>query len=223
MNDTITGIFVEETKNRFLCTVEINGCVEKCHISSSCRLENFVSLAGKEVVLSKIQSQNASARYTVMAIKHKHSYIILNPSLANTAIRSCIHNRRFAFLGKRSEIKKECKINDYKSDFYIPSQKRIIEVKSVISFNEVIAFPTVYSERAIKQLDSISALLKDGYKASYIIVSLNPYAKTLEINKATKLFEKLSMCMEDGLELKCMKCNLLDMEPVIIGSIPIII
>ena len=56
------GIFKEELKNRFLCLVEVDGEDTLCYIPSSCRLSNFVSMAGKTVLLCKRKINRRLAR-----------------------------------------------------------------------------------------------------------------------------------------------------------------
>ena len=95
---------------------------------------------------------------------------------------SHIHSRRFAILGKRSSIKKECTIAGYKSDLYIEDTKTVVEIKSILSFRGEAEFPSVYSQRAVDQLMKIEDLLEKGYRACYVFVSLNPKVKQLTLN-----------------------------------------
>lgn len=99
----IVGTFVSEEKNRFLCTVNNAGIHETCYIASSCRLDNFIDLRGKRVLLKATASKNASTKYAVCAVKHKQSYILLNTALANRAIENSMNSRRLSCFGKRSE------------------------------------------------------------------------------------------------------------------------
>lgn len=115
------GIFKEELKNRFLCLVEVDGEDTLCYIPSSCRLSNFVSMAGKTVLLSPVAATDARTKYSVEALAVGHEFVLLNMSKANKVVIDNIHSRRFAILGKRSSIKKECTIAGYKSDLYMLS------------------------------------------------------------------------------------------------------
>ncbi len=208
------GRFISESKNRFLCTVEINGVEEICYIASSCRLDNFIDLRGKNVLLRKNKRESSSTQYSVLGVKHKRSYILLNTSWANKAMETDLHSRRFSFIGTRSEIKKEAVVNGYRSDFFIPSSKTIIEVKSVISTSTAAVFPTVFSERTIHQLEAIESLLSEGYKACFFIVSLNPYVKEIKLLKDTECYKILSKCVDLGLIVKGYSCRLsLDSKP----------
>lgn len=222
-SDCIIGRFLSESKNRFLCTVEIGSAEEICHIASSCRLDNFIDLCGKNVLLRKNKGYTSLTRYSVLGVKHKRSYILLDTSWANKAMENDLRSRRFAFIGKRNDVKKEFVINGYRTDFYIPSSKTVVEVKSVISTSTVAIFPTVYSERTIHQLEAIEALLTEGYKACFFIVSLNPYVKEIILLKNNECCKRLSKCMERGLILNGYSCRLLlDGKPYIEGKVPIV-
>ena len=218
------GRFISESKNRFLCTVQVDGTEETCYIASSCRLDNFIDLRGRNVLLRKNTGRNISTKYSVLGVKHKRSYILLNTSWANKAIAVDIHGRRFSFLGKRNEVKKEFVLNGYRADFYIPETKTIIEVKSVISLSSTAQFPTVFSERTIHQLVTIENLLAEGYHASFIIVSLNPYVNEIQLLEDSECYARLKRCCDKGLVLKGFSCQLsVDGEPHIKKEIPIVL
>ena len=58
----------------------------------------------------------------------------------------------------------------------------------------------MYSERAVKQLKEISRLLDEGYRACYILVSLNPSVKEIVINAEVKDYYNTFMeCIEKGM------------------------
>ena len=168
------GYFVREEKNRFICTVDVRGENIECYIPSSCKLGNFLKLAGKEVILRKNLATDARTKYAVFAVKYKYNYIVLNTSEANKVIFDSLGRRLFAYMGKRSNPQKEIVVDGYKTDIYLPGEDTIIEVKSIISLDKQAIFPTVYSERAINQLKKIRELLQGGKKVTYLFVSLNP-------------------------------------------------
>lgn len=217
-----TGQFISESKNRFLCTVKIDGAEEVCYIASSCRLDNFIDLRGKNVLLIKNKGTKGRTQYSVIGVKHKRNYIILNTSWANKAIDSSFLKRRFSFLGKRKDYRAEIDVSGYKADFYIPSSKSIIEVKSVISTNDTAVFPTVYSERTLGQLKRIANLLDEGYKGYFIIVSLNPYVKAIKLLQDTEVITQLNECIARGLIVKGFCCHLsVGCVPQITKEIPV--
>lgn len=217
----VSGKFLRELKNRFLCEVEIDGKVEECYVPSSCHLGNFLQLKGKKVVLVPTQGKKPRTRYALLAMPYKRNFIVLNTSLSNAAIENSIHSRRFSFLGKRTKILREHYVDGYKADLYIPKSKTIIEVKSIISSADNADFPTVYSERTQDQLKSIQKLLDEGYRVFFIIVSLNPYLKEITINKDTEFYSELCKCTEKGMELRAYTSCLQDNSIFIKKEIPV--
>ena len=218
----ISGVFVKELKNRFLCEVKIDGKVEECYVPSSCHLSNFLQLKGKRVVLIPTQGKNPRTKYALYAAPYRRNYIILNTSLSNVAIEKGIHNRRFSYLGKRSNVQKEHSVEGYKADLYIPQTKTIVEIKSVLSENDEAVFPTEFSERTQNQLKSIQEMLEKGYKVVFIIVSLNPYIKKLTIDKSTEFYSELTRCIEKGMEIRAYTSHLKDYEIEIKKQIPLL-
>lgn len=219
----IHGIFKCELKNRFLCLVSIDDKDTICYIPSSSRLENFIDLQGKEVLLVPTESKTARTKYAVYAIKKKQNYIILNTSVPNRIINKEIHNRRFSFLGKRNNVSREKRINEYKCDLFIEDTQTIVEIKSIITENSSAVFPAVHSDRAISQLREISALLENGYKAYYCFVSLNPYVKEIKINEQEKEFYELfNECIEKGMLVSWVALEMKNEEPRIKNQVRVI-
>ena len=217
-----TGQFISESKNRFLCTVNIDGTEEVCHIATSCRLDNFIDLQGKRVLLLKNKGITGRTKYSVIGVKHKRNYIILNTSWANKAIGSVFLKRRFSFLGKRKDYRIECDVNGYWADFFIPCSKTVIEVKSVIATSETAVFPTVYSERTLGQLIVIADLLDEGYKGYFFIVALNPYVKSIKLLNNTEVVRQLNKCVARGMGIKGFCCRLSNNGlPQITSEIPV--
>ena len=218
------GIFKEELKNRFLCLVEIDGEDTLCYIPSSCRLSNFIDLSGREVLVLPVLSHDARTRYSVYALAGNHGFILLNMSKANEAVADSISSRRFSFLGKRKLIRKEYKVGGYKSDLYIEDTKTVIEIKSILSFakSREARFPSIYSQRAIDQLVKLRCLLDEGYRVSYIFVSLNPSIKRLVINEEIEEYRNaFNCCVEKGMMVKGVSLRLSDGEPLIHSSMPV--
>lgn len=196
-----TGIFRQELKNRFLCEVDIDGKSTVCYVPSSCHLGNFLDLSGKKVLLVPTKGEKTRTEYALFAVPYKRKHILLNTSFANRVIIEKIHTRSFSSLGPRKVVFKEHVINGYKADLFIADTNTVIEVKSVISIDDTGCFPTIYSERAINQLDKVIDLLQVGYKAHYIIVALNPYTKSIKITKDTLFRPSFDACIKLGMQI----------------------
>ena len=163
------GVFKQEIKNRFLCNVEINGETVTCYVPSSCRLSNFLDMKNRSVMLTPINNPKARTRFALYAVKYGKTYVPINLSNSNRIVEQQIHRRFFSFLGQRKDITREKKIEDYKCDLYINDTETIIEIKSLLAFKKKAIFPTIYSERAIKQLEQIAELLDKGYKMQILL------------------------------------------------------
>ena len=219
----IFGKFIREEKNRFLCTIEIDGSETLCYIASSCRLTNFINLNGKTVMLVPTRGPKAKKEYAVFAVKFKRSFILLNTSMANYAVANSMHSKKLSCFGKRETVLREHTVGGYKADFYIPDSKTIVEVKSVIATSDDAIFPSVFSERTVRQLSTIKQLLKLGYTAHFVIVALNPYVKRISLLPNSPIYCALESCISCGLKLEAFTCRLgQDGVPYLDKCIPIV-
>lgn len=219
----IYGTFKEETKNRFLCQVTIDNEDVECYIPSSCRLGNFIDMKGRTVLLKRNQAKDARTEYAVYAVKIKNEFILLNLSQANRIIEVALPKRRFSFLGLRKQIVREKRIGDYKSDLYIEDTKTLIEIKSILSFQKTALFPTVYSERGIKQLVQLSSLLDEGFKVCYFFASFSHHVREIQINNGIEEYARLfNVCLEKGMTVYGITLKMKDGCPLIHSTIPVL-
>lgn len=222
--DYIYGTFQTEIKNRFLCSVCIEGKNETCYIPSSCRLSNFIDMTGRTVLLRSIETPNARTSYAVYAVKYRKNFILLNLAQANRVIETQIRRRYFSFLGARKKVSREYRIGSYKTDLFIHDTNTLIEIKSTLSFSKESVFPTVYSERAIKQLKEISRLMDEGYRSCYILVSLNPCVKEIAINSDVEDYYKTFMeCVEKGMAYCAFSVRLREQIPELYAKVKVTI
>lgn len=219
--EIIEGIFVKELKNRFLCEVLIDGVPTVCYVPSSCHLSNFLKLDRKKILLVPTQTKGSKTPYALFAVPYKRNYILLNTSSANRAIEENIHSRQFSYLGKRKSVLKEHTLYDYKSDLYILDSNTIIEVKSILSLDPIAKFPSIYSERTIKQLDQINNMLSNGVRVCFMIVSLHPYINEIVLDQSTEFYEKFAACSSKGMISKAYTARLHNNKISIDKEIPI--
>lgn len=82
----------------------------------------------------------------------------------------------------------------------------------------------MYSERAVKQLKEISRLLDEGYRACYILVSLNPSVKEIVINAEVKDYYNTFMeCIEKGMTYCAFSVRLRELAPELYAKIKVIV
>lgn len=175
-------------------------------------------------MLRPIETPNTRNAYAVYAVKYRKGFILLNLAQTNRVIEAQIRRRYFSFLGVRKKISHEYKIGNYKADLFIHDTNTLIEIKSTLSFSKESTFPTVYSERAVNQLTEISRLLDEGYRACYILVSLNPSVKEITINSEIEDYYKEFMkCIEKGMTYCAFSIRLHEQTPELYAKIKITI
>lgn len=199
--EIIEGIFIEESKNRFLCKVLVLDKTYECYVGSASKLRNYLKLLGKRVLIKKNVGKDLRTQYSLFAIMYYGKYIMLNLNIVNIILEEYLKNKF-----KQAAIYKEKFVGDYKSDFLINGKENIVvEAKGIIAARRNVIFPTVYSGRAIKQLKLILKLLEEGWKAEYYFISLSPIVKSININK-NKLYKEyytlLNKCVNKGMITK---------------------
>lgn len=195
----ITGKFIEECSNRFLCHVSILGDETECYVSSSSKLENYIDLKNKTVMLVENKGKNLRTQYTLQAGRIKGKWVLLNLNSINELYLEMLSKERKY---KPAEIQREKFVQDYKTDFYIEKEKLLIEAKGILSENPSAIYPVVSCGRAYRQLLSIQELLKQGYSVEYGFVLMNPGIKRIELNtKEDHIREAFKCCIDLGMQV----------------------
>ncbi|WP_066400339.1 DNA/RNA nuclease SfsA [Neobacillus mesonae] len=220
----INGEFLRESKNRFLCEVLIDGKVEECYVPSSSRLENYLKLKGKKVLLKLNSSEKCRTKYSLYAVKYYNKYVLLNLNMVNDIVSSYLEMK---LEDNYTDLKKEYKINNYKADLINFNEqkniKTIIEIKGLISTRRAGLFPIVKSERAVRQLEQLEIMLQSGYSIEYYIVSLSPITREISLNKEDEeFFKKIKSCIQKGMILRGLSVGNIDGEFKIIREIKVI-
>lgn len=193
----ITGTFIEECKNRFLCRVEVDSTIEECYVSSSSKLSNYISLKGKKVMLVENRGKNLRTKYTLHAVYLNRKWVLLNLNIINELLYETYRP------AKQKTIKREVFVDDYKSDFYDDSEKQIVEAKGVLSESVAVSYPMVSCGRCLRQLVSFENLLKKGYKVRYVFVLMNPSIRRIIMNQKEKqVTDKFFKCIDAGMEIE---------------------
>lgn len=195
------GVFIREGKGRFLCYVLIYKEICECYVPSASKIKNYLRMEGKEVLLLINKGDDLRTKYSLFAVKFYNKYIILNLLIVNKILEEYLEDQYGAV-----HVYREKYFGNYKSDFIVSGEDNmIVEAKGIISSKKIAIFPTVYCERAIKQLQSILEFLKAGYKVHYYIIALSPIVSVVNISKDLK-FQKytnsLNECIRYGMVIK---------------------
>lgn len=164
------GIFLEESKQRFLCTVLKDGVQTECYISSSSKLSKYICLEGSKVLLSQNRGKKLRTQYTLEAAKNNDTFYYLNLNNANH-----LFEKYLLFQKINSEnIFRERFIEDLiKVDFFV-EEYGCYEIKSLLSDTNKITFPDIYSTRFTRQLIQYIELLKKGMAVTFVFIAMSP-------------------------------------------------
>jgi DNA-binding sugar fermentation-stimulating protein len=92
----------------------------------------------------------------------------------------------------------------YKSDLCAGFQKpEFFEIKGVLSDNATVSFPSIYGERACRQLKQILVGLSEGEHFTYILAILSPQIRRLIASEVNSEYSRLlRLCLEAGMRLR---------------------
>lgn len=221
----LRGTFCSESKNRFIAIVDVNGVMTECYVPSSAKLDNFIKLQGKRVMLIPTQTKNARTSYSILAVKSNRHNILLNTTLANKAMLHYLNFNGGKKFGRPYEICAEKVVEGYKADIYVEytRARRIYEIKSVLSTDVDGSFPNVFSERANRQLEMLASMLP-AYEIEYSFVAINPNMRSIHVNPEQKEYHTLfKRCIEKGMVFQGYSCSLIGKRVAITGKLPVIL
>lgn len=220
----IEGIFLSESKNRFLCKVLIEGEELECYLPSSSKLEPLINLIGKKVLLTINKATNIKTKYSVFAVKHYRKYILLNLNVTNWVLEEYLR-KKYNLFRSSEVILREKTIEGYKADFVLPGEnKTVFEAKSIISTKQTTRFPSIHPKRAIQQLYKIENLLDLGWNAQYYFISLSPFVKNLTLDLQYKTYiEQFNKCIQKGMKVNGLGCSFSCNEVSITHALNVII
>lgn len=203
----VEGLFIKECRNRFICEVLIEGKSHECYIPSSAKLGQYLKLENKKVLLTVNRGNNNRTNYSLFSVEYYNKNILLNLNMLNLIMEQGIKESCIPIYKNLKDVNLEKKVLGYKADLsHVGDKTLIIENKGIISFRRETAFPNIYSERFIRQLDKIEELLGLGIEVHYNLVSLSPITRKVIINDNQKEYkQRLSRCLGLGMVINGLK------------------
>ncbi|MDD3893611.1 MAG: DNA/RNA nuclease SfsA [Syntrophomonadaceae bacterium] len=201
-SEIVEGTFIKEKKSRFIGLIRVKGEVEECYVPNSSRMERYLNLKNKQVLLTVNKNTMGRTRYSLFAVKHYNSYILLNLNLVNAVLEIVINNN-YLLSSKGYQISRERNVEGYKADLLLESgeEKIIIEAKGIISTKSSVLFPTVYSDRFTKQLCKIKQFLHKGWQVHYFFVSLSPFVSQITLDSSKgEYYSLIKDCIKLGMK-----------------------
>ncbi len=199
----IEGIFIEESKNRFIGKVKVNGTIFECYIPSSSKLENFINIKNKRVLVTENKKKGIRTKYSLFGVFYRNRLIVLNLNIVNKLFQEIIKSGQYKEYNDFSEVRREAAYKGYKADILLDGkEKLVVENKALIDVKKAATFPTVYSERAIEQLEKLDKLLYDNCKVCYNFIALSPFINSVRINTdELEYYTAFMQCVNHGMQV----------------------
>jgi sugar fermentation stimulation protein A len=165
--------------NRFLIIAESPpegggpGARFLCHCPNPGRLTECL-FPGTELILEKREGRAAKTLWTAAALRHRGNIVPLFASRANRAAEELVLERIIPGL---KEIRPEFSLGNSRFDFLCiarKGQRHLVEVKacSLVEYGTAM-FPDAPSSRALKHLEELAALSREGYICHVLFVILH--------------------------------------------------
>ncbi len=156
--------------NRFICDIEIDGNIEKCHVKNTGRLGELL-VHGATVYVEESTNKSRKTKYDLITVIKDGKFVNIDSFAPNIVVGEYLRK-----IYPDAKIIPEKKYGNSRFDFYMETdnKKGFIEVKGVTLFRDGKAlFPDAPTERGIKHLSELCECKKDGYfaKAFFVIAA----------------------------------------------------
>ncbi|MCV6608676.1 MAG: DNA/RNA nuclease SfsA [Campylobacterales bacterium] len=160
------AIFLERP-NRFIAKIKIDKEIKTAHVADTGRLKE-IFIEGREVLVTDNKPEN-KLDYKLYGVNLGDEWVLINTSIHSSISKKLIENGRLGFTPKK--VKAEVKYKDSRLDFLV-DDNLYIEVKSsnLLLENEC-RFPDAPSTRAVKHLNELIELKKEGFRAGILILA----------------------------------------------------
>ena len=169
----IKGRFIERP-NRFLTIVKIGNKSVESHLPDPGRLREILT-PGRELYLRKvIESEHRKTEYSTILARYNGELVSLVSALPNQFVKECINSRILSFLKELELVKPEIVYGNHRFDFLLKDKfgaPFYLEVKSVTYVeNGVAEFPDAVTIRGKRHVQSLHALVENGFQAGILFV-----------------------------------------------------
>jgi sugar fermentation stimulation protein A len=223
-NNIKKGIF-KARPNRFVAYIEIDGCIEICHVKNTGRCKELL-IPDCIVYVEEAANTARKTRYSLIAVKKGERIINMDSQIPNKAVHEWL------LTGKLFEdillIKPEKVYGSSRFDFYIETskQKIFMEVKGVtLEEDGVVRFPDAPTERGIKHMKELIACTKEGYEAYILFVIQMSDVQRFEPNDVThpEFGITLRRAKSEGVHVLAYDCKVSPESICIKNAVPVVI
>ncbi len=163
------AIFIHRP-NRFIAEVEIDGKRAICHVKNTGRLKELL-IPGAHVLLEQSENPARKTAYDLIAVQKGENYVNLDSQAPNKIAAEWLPQS--GLFPADTIFKPEVKRGDSRFDFRAdtPSGAVWIEVKGItLNDNGIAKFPDAPTERGVKHLKELTAIVEEGGQAMVLFV-----------------------------------------------------
>lgn len=142
------------------------------HLHDSGRLTELL-IEGNELFIKRSEKKDRKTKWDVIGVKIEDEVVLINSAYHRYIAESILNNEELSPFGKVRNIQPEVKYKNSRIDFYMETEKdRIyLEVKGcTLIENKIATFPGAPSVRAVKHLNELMELKKEGFRAAVLIL-----------------------------------------------------
>lgn len=220
------GIFLQRP-NRFLASVELDGCSELCHVKNTGRLGELL-VRGAGVWVQEQNAPKRKTRFSLIAVEKDGVCYNIDSQAPNLLAREWLESGR-AFPGSRiTEIRPEQKYGNSRFDlaFCRDGKKALMEVKGVtLNQNGAGLFPDAPTLRGEKHVHELIACRRDGYEAYLLFVVKFGTARCFipNVPRQPEFAEALCEAERSGVQVMVVRCSVRPEKVEIAERIPVIL
>ncbi len=212
-NNIKKGIFISRP-NRFIANVEVDGEIKVCHVKNTGRCKELL-VKGAVVLLEKSDNPTRKTEYDLVSVYKGLELINMDSQAPNKVFGEWAENS--GYFGRLDLIKPECKYKNSRFDFYLKSGERkiFIEVKGVtLERDGILLFPDAPTERGVKHINELVDAKNNGYEAFVFFVAQMKNCSYFMPNSEThpEFAAALKNAKEQGVEVRCVNCNVIEGE-----------
>lgn len=210
--EVVEGQFVSRP-NRFIARVMIDDTEHTVHVKNTGRCRELL-IPGVTVYLEKSDNLNRKTAFSLIAVKKNGMLINMDSQAPNKVAAEAVAEGKVSLglTGELVTLRPEYFIGDSRLDLMLETteEKALIEVKGVtLEEDGVVLFPDAPTQRGIKHLHTLSALMQEGWKCFLLLVVQMEQAKYFTPNNAThpEFGQALLEAQAAGVQLLAYTCK----------------
>lgn len=217
-----TGKFIARP-NRFIALVEIDGCVETCHVKNTGRCRELL-LPGVTLFLQETDNTLRKTRYSVIGVIKGERIINMDSQAPNKAVSEWLQSG--GLFRDITYLKAEKTYGNSRFDFYLETTDRKIymEVKGVtLEENGIVIFPDAPTERGVKHIRELCECTREGYEAFIVFVIQMKDVKYFKPNDVTdpEFGKALRDAARHGVQILAVDCEVSGDRMIIKDNVPV--